>query len=82
MHFARSGVFTLTFAPNASIGADTEIFLPVFRYPLGYRVELQPAAAPFAWRPCPQRANVLCMTTTDSTVPPVVTVTVHPISTS
>ena len=80
MRFAREPavVFTLSFVPDATIHAPTEIFLPPYRFPHGYRVALEPAGAPFTWATCAQRANVLCVTATNGSaeLPAAVTVTV------
>ncbi len=56
-----TGTFVLAFQPEARIRAPTEIFLPPYRYPKGYDVELAPAGANFTAALCPGHANKLCV---------------------
>ena len=52
--------FVFAFKPDPSIGAPTELFLPPYRYPDGYQVQLEPADA-FSAAPCPTHPNKLCV---------------------
>ena len=80
MGFDRStNVFTLSMAPDSTIAAPTEIFLPRWRYPSGYQVRVEPAGAPFTWAVCPGFANKLCLSPRPGVeVPAAITVTVSP----
>ena len=78
MKFDRAtNVFTLSFEPDGSIAAPTEIFLPPYRYPSGYSVKLEPAEAPYKTATCPGFSNKLCVTLEGgAAVPALLTVTV------
>ena len=75
---SNSGNFTLEFAPDASIAAPTEIFLPPFRYPHGFDVAVEPADAPFSWSACEGQENKLCVSAKANTLPTSVTITISP----
>jgi len=56
-----SGNFSLTYEPDRAIAAATEIFLPPYRYPRGYGVDVDPANAPLSWSVCENHPNKLCV---------------------
>ena len=53
--------FTFTMQPDVTISEPTEIFVPPYRYPNGYTVQLEPASAAFTWAVCPGHANKVCV---------------------
>ena len=55
---ATSGDFTLIFRPDITISAPTEIFLPPYRYPNGYDVDVDSS---LAWKVCDGFANKICV---------------------
>ena len=78
MRFSRNfNSFILSYKPDTTVKAPTEIFLPPYRYPNGYDVELDPPNATFTSALCPGQDNKLCVSTVGKP-PLVVTVTVTP----
>ena len=88
MRFDRKGNnFVLSYKPDLAVTAPTEIFVPPYRYPNGYTVQLEPADAKFTAKACPSDQgrpwkNKLCVTAPAGTggqaLPAVMTVTVTP----
>ena len=59
---SASGAFSLAFAPDSSIGAPTEIFLPPHIYPAGFDVTIDPPTSGLQWAACEARPNAICVT--------------------